>query len=40
MEEKAVVLTGITDDIYVLFQGKRRYTMVVKSLSEGVTLVP
>jgi hypothetical protein len=41
MEEKAVVLTGITDDISVLFQGKKRYAMVVaKSPKEGVTLVP
>jgi hypothetical protein len=38
MRERAEVLTGMTDRIVVLFNGKQRYAMVVKGLNEGVTL--
>ena len=35
---KAEVLIGITEEVYVLFRGKKRYAAVVKALNEGVTL--
>jgi hypothetical protein len=38
MRERAEVLTGMTDNIVVWFNGKQRYAMVVKRLNEGVTL--
>lgn len=38
MREKAEVLAGVTEHIFVLFNGNERYAMVVTRLKEGVTL--
>ncbi|KAL2125837.1 hypothetical protein VTI74DRAFT_2540 [Chaetomium olivicolor] len=38
IEEKAEVLDGMDHRILVMFQGGKRYALVVKALKEGVTL--